>query len=182
MCRGLAVPRISRILIRGNVTLSPALRRSLVSKVIGTPGFASLQRQLLLAMMPRPRTPYNLMPTPENMLSIRKHPMRLGVCGLILSILMSVSGCVYRIDIQQGNFLEDKDIDRVTVGMTRVQVRSLLGTPMVADPFQNSRWGYVYYLKSGRLKKPVQRNFIVFFEDDKVSRIDRSTADAKAKA
>jgi outer membrane protein assembly factor BamE len=154
----------------------------LVSKVIATPGFASLQHQLLLAIMPRPRTPYNPMHKPENMLSIDKHQMRLGVFGLILSVLMSLSGCVYRIDIQQGNFLEDKDIDRVTVGMTRVQVRSLLGTPMVADPFQSSRWDYVYYLKSGRLKKPVQRNFIVFFEDDKVSRIDRSTADTKSKA
>jgi outer membrane protein assembly factor BamE len=93
--------------------------------------------------------------------------------------MLAVSGCVHRIDIQQGNFLEDKDIDRVSVGMTRVQVRSLLGTPMVADPFQNSRWDYVYYLKIGRAKQPIQRHFIVFFEDDKVSRIDRSAADTK---
>jgi outer membrane protein assembly factor BamE len=144
--------------------------------------FASLQRELLLAIMPRRRTPYNPMNKPENMLSIRKHQARLGVFGLIVGVLMSLSGCVYRIDIQQGNFLEDKDIDRVTVGMTRVQVRSLLGTPMVADPFQSSRWDYVYYLKRGHLKKPVQRNFIVFFQDDKVSRIDRANADDKSEA
>ena len=49
-------------------------------------------------------------------------------------------GCVYSIDIQQGNFLEPKDLDRVTVGMTRVQVRSLLGTPMVSDPFEGARF------------------------------------------
>ena len=69
------------------------------------------------------------------------------------------AGCVYRIDIQQGNFLEAKDIDRVAVGMTRIQVRSLLGTPMVADPFEGWRWDYVYYLKKGRWKKPDQRHF-----------------------
>ena len=50
--------------------------------------------------------------------------------------LARFAACVHRIDIQQGNFLDAEDIDRVAVGMTRVQVRSLLGTPMVADPFQ----------------------------------------------
>lgn len=94
----------------------------------------------------------------------------------------STAGCVYRIDIQQGNFLEAKDIDRVAVGMTRIQVRALLGTPMVADPFESWRWDYVYYLKKGRWKKPDQRHFIVFFEDDKVTRIDRSDQDLQKKA
>lgn len=108
------------------------------------------------------------------MLSNRKHTVRLGVFGLLLGVLLTTSGCVYRIDIQQGNFLEDKDLDRVTVGMTRAQVRSLLGTPMVADPFKSSRWDYVYYFKRGRLQKAIQREFTVFFEDDKVTRIDRS--------
>jgi outer membrane protein assembly factor BamE len=110
------------------------------------------------------------------MLSICKAPMRIAIFGLILGALLASTGCVYRIDIQQGNFLEDKDIDRVAVGMTRVQVRSLLGTPMVADPFQSSRWDYVYYLKRGRLQKPTQRQFTVYFEDDKVTRVDRKGA------
>lgn len=110
------------------------------------------------------------------MLLNRNSIVRRGVFGLAIAVLLAVSGCVYRIDIQQGNFLEDKDLDRVTVGMTRVQVRSLLGTPMVADPFKTSRWDYVYYLKRGRLQKPLQRQFTVFFEEDKVTRIDRSTA------
>ncbi len=96
--------------------------------------------------------------------------------------LGSLTGCVYRIDIQQGNFLEAKDIDRVAVGMTRIQVRSLLGTPMVADPFEGWRWDYVYYLKKGRWKKPEQRHFIVFFEEDKVVRIDRSDSNVPQKA
>ena len=96
------------------------------------------------------------------------------LAGLVLAMLSALGGCVYRIDIQQGNFLEPKDIDRVTVGMTRIQVRALLGTPMVADPFEGWRWDYVYYMKRGRWKEPQQRHFIVFFEDDKVIRIDRS--------
>lgn len=85
-----------------------------------------------------------------------------------------MTACVHRIDIQQGNFLQPKDIDRVTVGMTRVQVRALLGTPMVADPFHPSRWDYVYYSKSGKLQRTLRRHFIVFFDEgDKVARIER---------
>lgn len=97
--------------------------------------------------------------------------------SLIVALLTAggLSGCVHRIDIQQGNFLDPEDIDRVAVGMTRVQVRSLLGTPMVADPFVHTRWDYVYYLKRGHWEKPRQRHFIVFFDaSDKVERIERS--------
>lgn len=89
-------------------------------------------------------------------------------------LLGGLSGCVHRVDIQQGNFLDPEDIDRVAVGMTRVQVRSLLGTPMVADPFVSTRWDYIYYLKRGRWAEPRKRHFIVFFDAaDKVERIDK---------
>jgi outer membrane protein assembly factor BamE len=95
----------------------------------------------------------------------------LAVATLVAALL---AGCVHRIDIQQGNFLDTEDIDRIAVGMTRVQVRALLGTPMVADPFQGARWDYVYYLKKGRWRKPEQRHFIVFFDStDKVAKIER---------
>lgn len=101
---------------------------------------------------------------------------------LVAAVLAMVllAGCVHRIDIQQGNFLDTEDIDRIAVGMTRVQVRSLLGTPMVADPFQSARWDYVYYLKRGRWQKPEWRHFIVFFDStDKVAKIERPTETAK---
>jgi outer membrane protein assembly factor BamE len=102
---------------------------------------------------------------------------RLAIASLVLALL---AGCVHRIDIQQGNFLDSDDIDRISVGMTRVQVRALLGTPMVADPFQGSRWDYVYYFKRGRWRKPEQRHFIVYFDSaDKVAKIDRPQQAAK---
>lgn len=103
---------------------------------------------------------------------------RLAVAAFVLAVL---GACVHRIDIQQGNFLDKEDIDRISVGMTRVQVRALLGTPMVADPFQGERWDYLYYLKRGRWKKPEQRHFIVYFDStDKVEKIDRQTQPAKS--
>ena len=103
-----------------------------------------------------------------------------GLAALLT--LGGLSGCVHRINIQQGNFLDGEDIDRVAVGMTRVQVRALLGTPMVADPFVSNRWDYVYYLKLGRWDRAQQRHFIVYFDGaDKVERIDRPTEKAKVK-
>lgn len=108
---------------------------------------------------------------------------RLPACLLLaLVALIGTTGCVYRIDIQQGNFLEAKDVDRVAVGMTRLQVKALLGTPMVADPFEDWRWDYVYYLKKGRWTRPEQRHFIVFFEGDKVTRVDRAGPAQSARA
>ncbi|MET0986499.1 MAG: outer membrane protein assembly factor BamE [Steroidobacteraceae bacterium] len=88
--------------------------------------------------------------------------------------LLLLSGCVYRIPIQQGNFLEAKDLDQINVGMTRSQVRYLLGTPMVADSFNDARWDYIYYLKRGRIGEPTRRQFIVFFDGDKVEKMERS--------
>lgn len=106
---------------------------------------------------------------------------RLVLAALTALTLAGAAGCVHRIDIQQGNFLDAKDIERIGVGMTRVQVRSLLGTPMVADPFQSNRWDYVYYFKRGRLGKAERRHFIVYFNtDDKVERIDRPSGAANS--
>lgn len=100
----------------------------------------------------------------------------LALGAALLTALLGSQGCVYRLTIQQGNFLETKDLDRVASGMTRVQVRALLGTPMVADPFQSNRWDYVYYAKGSRLRQPYLRQFTVYFEEDKVVKIDRSDA------
>ncbi|HTE42240.1 MAG TPA: outer membrane protein assembly factor BamE [Steroidobacteraceae bacterium] len=96
--------------------------------------------------------------------------------ALLVLLAAFASGCIYRLPIQQGNFLEDKELDKITVGMTRTQVRYLLGTPMVADPFETSRWDYVYTFKIGNVAKENRRHFIVHFEDDKVVKIERNTA------
>lgn len=92
---------------------------------------------------------------------------------LLATLLLGSSACVYRIPIQQGNFLEAKDVDQVTVGMTQAQVRYVLGTPMVVDPFTKDRWDYVYYLKTTRMQTPVQHHFVVYFEQGNVARIER---------
>lgn len=86
---------------------------------------------------------------------------------------LALSACVFRIDIQQGNLLEEEDLERVAVGMTRSQVQFLLGTPMIADPFHQERWDYPYYLKRGRTGEVVESWVVVHFDGDVVSRVDR---------
>ncbi|MCH8895356.1 MAG: outer membrane protein assembly factor BamE [Proteobacteria bacterium] len=82
-------------------------------------------------------------------------------------------GCVYRINIQQGNLLDADLIEQVEVGMTRLQVRFLLGTPLVSNPFDKNRWDYYYYFKAGKTREKTTQHFVVFFDGDEVSRLDR---------
>lgn len=91
---------------------------------------------------------------------------------LTLSAL-ALGACVYKIDIQQGNLLEDENVDQVEIGMSRSAVEFLLGSPMVADSFHQGRWDYPYYLRNGRTGEVLTRWIVVYFEDDRVSRIER---------
>ena len=84
-----------------------------------------------------------------------------------------VSACVYKLDTQQGNLLDAEQVDAVEVGMTRSQVRFLLGTPMVADPFSLDRWDYMYYFRAGKGGDTRRSHVVVFFDGDTVTRIDR---------
>lgn len=91
--------------------------------------------------------------------------------GIVGGLLLCA--CVYRIDIQQGNVLEEENIDQVEVGMSRSAVQFLLGTPMVADSFHEDRWDYTYYFRQGRSRNIQQRWFIVHFENDRVVELER---------
>jgi outer membrane protein assembly factor BamE len=106
--------------------------------------------------------------------------MKIIRCLVMTSAVALLSaGCVYRINIQQGNFLNQGAVDTVKEGMTRSQVRYLLGTPMVADSFNKERWDYIYYLKKGRSRHVDSRRVTVYFDGDKVARLDKPT-DAEA--
>jgi outer membrane protein assembly factor BamE len=101
---------------------------------------------------------------------------------IAVGILASLScACVYRINIQQGNFLDQVAVDQVKEGMTRSQVRYLLGTPMVADSFNKDRWDYIYYLRKGRTRHVDSRRVTVYFDGEKVAKLDKPT-DAVAAA
>ena len=66
------------------------------------------------------------------------------------------SGCVYKMNIQQGNYLVADSVSQLKEGMTRSQVRFLLGTPMVPDAFDDDRWDYYYFFSSQQVQGAAQ--------------------------
>ena len=97
----------------------------------------------------------------------------LKLAMLIAALAVLSSGCVYRANISQGNLIKQDDLDQVEIGMTKNQVRFLLGTPMIDDPFNADRWDYVYYLKVGRKDADFQRWVSIQFADNRVSEIQK---------
>lgn len=100
----------------------------------------------------------------------------------LLAPLLLAAGCArvpeavpqivkpYRITIQQGNFVTREMVEQLKPGMTREQVRYVLGTPLLTDIFHADRWDYVFYREVPGGKRE-QRNFSVIFEDGKLARV-----------
>lgn len=96
----------------------------------------------------------------------------------LIALLGLLSGCFYRMSIQQGNYLDPATIAQVKPGMTHSQVRYLLGTPMVPGGFDDSRWDYDYYFKTRRLQSPTRGHVVVHFENNLVARVDSNVTSA----
>ena len=94
--------------------------------------------------------------------------------SLLLAAVVTVAGCswaptwgVYKIDVNQGNFVTQDVAEKLRVGQTKSQVRVLLGTPLVADAFHANRWDYIYrFESSGRVRD--DHRLTIHFQDDKV--------------
>lgn len=89
-----------------------------------------------------------------------------------LAAVLSLSACnlIYKQNVQQGNALEQEDLDELYIGMNRRQVLFVLGTPSVRDPFHQDRWDYVQTY-SRRGGPPVQRTVTLLFENDALAEI-----------
>lgn len=72
---------------------------------------------------------------------------------------------VYRIDVEQGNVLDEKMISQLQTGMTQRQVTYLLGTPMIRDTFNQNRWDYFYSMRTGKGKYDRRRITLTFNGD-----------------
>ena len=66
----------------------------------------------------------------------------------------------YRMEIQQGNYVTQEMASQLKVGMTKEQVRFILGTPLIVDPFHNNRWDYVFRLEQDGKLHPLQEGFM----------------------
>lgn len=107
-------------------------------------------------------------------------PLRLAVAALLLPLLAACGSSwravvpdfmePYRPDVQQGNVVTKEMVDQLSPGMTRDQVRFLLGTPALVSVFHQDRWDYVYLLKRGKGTEVQSRRLTVYFEDNRLAR------------
>jgi outer membrane protein assembly factor BamE len=94
----------------------------------------------------------------------------LTLVALLLAGCSAIPSLPYKIEVQQGNVITQEMVDKLKPGMTRSQVRFVLGSPMISDAFHDNRWDYIYRLEQkGKLVE--QRTLVVFFEEDKLVRI-----------
>jgi len=127
----------------------------------------------------------NAIPAPSGARA-RAFPVRAGA-SLVAVAALALAGCstmtapfdtwipyvsqfgVYRIDINQGNFLSQDMVDKLKEGQTKQQVRLVLGTPLITSVFRDNRWDYTYqFSKNGRIQ--TTRQFTVYFKGDLLAR------------
>jgi len=106
----------------------------------------------------------------------------LPIATLVAASCVALSGCSatavsdfvkpYRIDVRQGNYVTQEMVSQLKPGMTREQVRFLLGTPLLTDVFHADRWDYVYRFRPGKGDQVQERRLAVLFEDGKLARLD----------
>lgn len=106
------------------------------------------------------------------------------IAGIALSCAaLAVAGCSikpYRIDIQQGNVVTAEQFAQLKSGMTRDQVKFLLGTPLLTDIFHEYRWDYRYRMTRGETGELTARGFAVHFSA--AGQVERVEADAAFRA
>ncbi len=94
-----------------------------------------------------------------------------------LFVFFQLAGCsylphfLYKIDVQQGNVVTEEMVEKLKPGMTRSQVRFVMGSPLIVDTFRDNRWDYVYIFREhGDLIE--QKRLTIFFEGDELLRIE----------
>lgn len=87
--------------------------------------------------------------------------------SLIFLVFTILGGCVYHLPIQQGNIITNKDVGSfLHKGMTKGQVRAVLGTPVLVNIFFNNRMVYVYTFQRSYDQKMQLTHLIIYFSDN----------------
>lgn len=91
---------------------------------------------------------------------------------IYITLVLSLAACAHKIDIQQGNVVTEEQLSKLQLGMNWRQVRFIMGTPMLTDPFHHNRWDYYYSMKPGRDPLTSYR-VTLYFDGEKLARIER---------
>ena len=109
---------------------------------------------------------------------------------LLIPLLLSLAGCsyegtsklpgVYRLDIQQGNVVDQEMVARLQPGMDKNQVQYIMGTPVLDDPFHADRWDYIYTFSRGGATRE-QRHVVLYFKNNKLASVGGDVVTAERK-
>jgi outer membrane protein assembly factor BamE len=98
-----------------------------------------------------------------------------AVVTAVLALSLCACGLIFKLPTRQGNVLDQKDLDKVELGMNRQQVQFILGTPIAASSLRPERWDYLAYYKNPR-GKAFSRTVTFYFDGDKLARMDGQKA------
>jgi outer membrane protein assembly factor BamE len=106
----------------------------------------------------------------------------LAGCGSMQNVGRSMTNVItpYRVEVVQGNFVSKEQVEALQKGMSREQVRQVLGTPLVSSLFHGDRWDYVFTLRR-RGVEPQRRHLTVWFKDDMMDRAEGDTMPSEAE-
>ena len=98
---------------------------------------------------------------------------------LVVFCMLALNACAawlpeaHKLDLQQGNTVKLEQLEAISIGMTKTEVRKIMGSPMLSDPFHNQRWDYIYRFipNKGFERKSL---LTLYFEDDLLVKIDDS--------
>lgn len=96
---------------------------------------------------------------------------------VVLTTTIMLSACadwIFRIDVPQGNFLDEKDVKKLRIAMSKEQVVYVLGKPVLEDAFDHDTWYYLYQMKRGMEKrgKDIRKELTITFVDDKIAKVE----------
>jgi outer membrane protein assembly factor BamE len=97
--------------------------------------------------------------------------MRILLLGL-LALSLSACSLLYRLPTRQGNVIDQRDLAKLEVGMTRDQVKYVMGTPVAGNPFRDDRWEYFGYYKSPRGEVTTRTVSLYFDSGNRLSKME----------
>lgn len=102
-----------------------------------------------------------------------RRSVKLSIAALFISLVSACGSILYKAEIAQGNFVSKEQVAALKLGMPRLQVADILGTPLLVSVFHADRWEYVFNLKRQGIETPSYK-LTVYFKGDALDKIDGS--------
>jgi len=102
-----------------------------------------------------------------------RRSVKLSIAALLISLVSACGSILYKAEIAQGNFVSKEQVAALKLGMPRLQVADILGTPLLVSIFHADRWEYVFNLKRQGIETPSYK-LTVYFKGDALDKIDGS--------